>query len=188
MTEDRSAASRSACAAWEATRSDSYDLEAQLLPEQIRRNLAQASVAITADRLLRASIVDRLREMGVDDAAEAGPVPVPDLHDAPLDDALAELTANGVLSDADIFAVRGLRQYVVTLAARMPDAILGDGVLVRPDLVEAAVPVLRKINLFWGRMNIDANPAFDGQDVADDDMVDGMTALLELLVASAAAA
>lgn len=55
---------------------DPLDLEAQLLPEQLRRLLAYAAALIATDRLLRANIVDKLASFKSFESEERGAAPV----------------------------------------------------------------------------------------------------------------
>ncbi len=46
----------------------------------------------------------------------------------------------------------------------------------------SATSILHSLARFWGRITIDADPTFDGQDVSDDDIQSGASALFDRLL------
>jgi hypothetical protein len=44
--------------------------------------------------------------------------------------------------------------------------------------------VVRRLDVFWVRLDVDANPAFDGQDIADEEMCSGLALFLDALLSA----
>jgi hypothetical protein len=165
---------------------DPFDLEAQLLPEQLRRLLAHAALVVSLDRLLRSNIVDRLARFKSFDFEERPAPPAPSLEGPELDAALAENVETQFLEADDVAVVRVVPEHAVELCRRMPELLLGADGGVRLDVINDGERVLRKIGVAWARIDMDCNPDFDGRDVADDEILPGPSVLLRELRGAAA--
>ena len=63
-----------------------------------------------------------------------------------------------------------LHKYRQTLAHESGSLILDPDFEVDDELIQHARDVLDKIARFWARIGIDTDPAFDGRDIAEDDI------------------
>ena len=160
---------------------DPFDLEAQLLPEQLRRVLAHAAALIALDHLLRANIVGHLAAFKSFGSEVQPAAPLPSLEDPKLDAALAEHVEMGFLEVEDAAVVGAVHSHALDLCRRMPDLLLGVDGGVRLDLVAAGERVLRKVGVAWARVDMDSDPAFDGPDVDDSDISPAPWALMREL-------
>lgn len=141
---------------------DAYDLEAQLLPERIRLDLARIGAVLAADQLLASQIIDRLnnfrnplRPLSLDRYRRR-----PDAWEEQLEESLGWLVEEQVLEPGDTAVVRQLRNHASELMADIPSHLLNLGRTVQIDLFEQVIAVSGKLTRFWGRIEVDSDPAF----------------------------
>src|SRR5207245_1148725 len=163
---------------------DSFDLQARLLPERLRLDLARIGAVLATEQLLSGLVVDNLA--GFLDPTT--PVELdgyrrrPDEWETRLHESLVWLVEHEALTADDAAIVGAFRDHALELMADIPSWLLGDGKAVKVDLLTSAAEVLARLDRFWGRIAVDVNPDFDSGDVADDDITGGSMAVVGVLL------
>lgn len=170
------------------------DLRLRLHPFTTTANLVRASLVITSFELLRVPIVDNIRDFLAEKwGPNGGSVESPSYEAAVLGDgadrlegSLAWLERNGVLSTAQVAAVRRLRAERNRLAHELGGVLVDPSQEVDTSLIGEAVGVAVSLGQFWGSVTVDTDPQFDGRDVNYDEIRSGVALLLEHLQNAAA--
>ncbi|MBO0518321.1 hypothetical protein, partial [Streptomyces beijiangensis] len=71
------------------------------------------------------------------------------------------------------------------IAHELPKLLVDPDFEVRTDLLAAAVECVRCLGVFWGSIEADANPDFDGQEIDYDSIKSGPYLLMEYLASIA---
>lgn len=169
------------------------DLEAALLHDRLRLDLARVACVIAADRLAWIVFVDNVESFRAD-PSELDPLQVLadplDRAGSPsegldqLNESLDWLVAEGVLDAPSRDAVQRLRSAAIDASTRLPSLLLEQRI--PPEAVVAdVVPILETVERFFARIDIDAMPEFDGQDISDDDITANFASLLQTMVDAA---
>lgn len=111
-----------------------------------------------------------------------GPKRRPESWETQLEASLAWFVDQEVLSLEDAATVRDLRLHALELMADTVSWLLGEGKAVKLDILQAASDVMVRLDRFWGRITVDCDPAYDGRDVADGDIIGKSSALVGLLL------
>jgi hypothetical protein len=151
---------------------DLLDLEFRFSPEVMRREMVRASALLALNRFLYLQTAERWRTFD-DPMAEinlqVSPPATFDLNDTGLETALKELTKGETLDASDVRLIREVHSRAREVFERLPDLLM-EGKSVGTELFEPACLLIRKLELFWARINIDCNPEFDGREIADEEI------------------
>ena len=166
--------------------SDHFDLEARLLPERIRLDLARIGALLATEQLLSGLVVDNLAGFLDPTAPMAldGYRQRPAAWESRFDESLEWLVQHEALSPQDAEVVRQVREHACQLMADVPSYLLSDEKTVPVGLLVVAAEVVDRLNLFWGRIVIDSNPDFDGREIQDEEIQGGASALVRLLLSA----
>lgn len=169
------------------------ELRLRLHPLTVTATLMRASILITSYELLKAEIVDSIRDFladtwTTDEGAQESDRYRQDVLTRPgnrVEKSLSWLLDAGALDANQVDNVNRLhaeRQRVThELARYMVDPSADIDVALIGDATAAAVALGR----FWGAINADADPAFDGVDIDYDGIRSGVALLMEHLTAIA---
>jgi len=177
--------------------------ETVLDPERIRLNLLFASLYLSAFEILRGSIIDHIEDFFV---------PVPDVvsnaegiraqcldrykrevgvgfsvfSSRKLIPSCRWLQKNGVLHCGEIDEIKGIREHRNTIAHQLPELIFSEELLaVDLDRLRRIRDLLRKIELFWIRLNMDiwtTGRSIDTEEIPDDEIVSGRETMLGVII------
>lgn len=166
-------------------------------PERIRSKLLLASLYLTAFEMLRNSIVERIKNFFVfypgkgenaeqirtsmlnEYKQEVG-AKYSDRDNFKLIPSCKWLQKNGVLSEEDIDEIKKIRDHRNSLAHELPELILSeDDVIVNLELFMHIREILRKVEVFWIRVDMDIKGI--DEDVSDED-ISGGESILDLII------
>ena|ERR1700728_1689448 len=168
---------------------DIFDIQFRLSPEVPRQELARAGCLMALNRMIHLQTAEQWRTFD-DESAEIDlqrPAPASfDLVDPQMEVALTELARGGALDPDDIELVRIIRCQAREVFERLPDLLL-EGKTVGTELLEVGYALLRKLEVFWARINMDSNPVFDGVEIDDDEIGASLSGVARMLVDAALA-
>jgi hypothetical protein len=75
-----------------------------------------------------------------------------------------------------------IRDHRNEIAHEMPRLIVDPAFEIRIDLLAAAIDVISALGVFWGRIALESDEIWDGQDVKDEDIKSGSRLLMEYLL------
>lgn len=166
-------------------------LHAKLAPESVMLTLIRAGCLLSAYELIKSEVVD-----GVRGFYASGFKGGKQLYDETgyrqdvlsLDPkskyraSCAWLVGEGALTSAQAEALEQIHAHRQEIAHELPKLLVDPDFEVKADLLLAAVDCVRALGVFWGRISIDCDPQWDGQDVADEDIKSGSYLLMEYLI------
>jgi hypothetical protein len=136
----------------------------------MHREMVRAGALLALNRFLFLQTAERWRTFDDPMAEmdlEVSPPAAFDLDDASLEIALNELRNGETLDTSDVQLIRAVHERARDVFERLPDLLM-EGKSVGTELFEPACNLVRKLEIFWARINIDCNPEFDGQEIADE--------------------
>lgn len=173
---------------------DADRLSAKLAPESIATTLIHAGLFLTAYELIKPQIIESVREffwrgmkdgkMLYDESAYARSV----LALNPGSKYLAScawLVSMDALTNDQVAALGEIQKHRHEIAHELPKLLVDPDFEVRTDLLAAAVECVRCLGAFWGSIEADANPDFDGQEIDYDSIKSGPYLLMEYLASIA---
>jgi hypothetical protein len=158
------------------------EYERKLEPASMAVQLMRAGSLITGYELAKRIILENVRGFFG---------PVDDEYDGEVlaRDRKSEFRANvawlieaGALDEAQAATLEELHSHRHQIVHELPAYLVDPDSEVRMDLLTACQSILRSLAVFWGRITIDTDPAFDGRDVLDDDIQSGASALFDHLL------
>lgn len=160
-------------------------LQQKLAPEEVTANLMQASLFLVAYELLKGEIVEKTKSFFVDGFLEGANTYSPQyqtdvlsLHPNRFRASCLWLSKMGVLNDADVDMACAIREHRHKVAHELPNILIDPDTTINTHLITEAHRLISLIGRFWGRVSIDTNSDFDGQDVADEDILSGSMFLM----------
>lgn len=166
-----------------------FDLQFRLSPEVLHRELARAGALLALNRTLYSQTAERWRLFDDPTAEIDLQVSAPasfDLDDKGLATALTELSEGETLDTSDVELIRAVHGRARELFERLPDLLM-EGKSVGTELFEPACILIRKLEIFWARINIDSHAQFDGVEIADDEIGETTSAIARIIVEAAIA-
>lgn len=158
---------------------DPEDLEARLMPEQLRLGLARGACLLAVDRLLAVQL-DQFDDLDRDDDDEdRDPFTVhdpdpPTADPARLESILRRMRLHEILNESDCQVVRRLRVRAADVVMRLPDLLLGSGDVHDADLLLGAREVIARAGGYMARLHASADPAYDDVDLDDAQAQSGL--------------
>jgi hypothetical protein len=170
---------------------------AKLQPEAMRRSLLRASLLITAFEVLQDSILDQVERFlttaPTDDRrwrelcsrqhalSKAAGQKGPDRLRA----ALLWLVEMDGLTQAEADRVVELRNLRNKVVHELGNYVADPNYEIRPDEIGGAQTLLRRVSLFWARIEIELSDEWVGVEVKDEDIGSPIVDLLGMMVAAA---
>ena len=169
-------------------------------PHVLRHNLIVAGLYLVAFELLQASIVDRLSaffatevvftESGrlkgkPSDGYVSNVLSLDPKH--PFNASCLWLVRNGVISEEECLEVNAIRQHRNEVAHELGVFVVEADKTVDLDRLEQIRSLLLKIERWWIlEVDTPTNPAFDGQEIAAEDVRPGPVSFLDFIIQTAA--
>jgi hypothetical protein len=159
-------------------------------PDVVRPRLIAASLYVAAYEALKDAVIERIRDFYCNGFDEKGDLIDPEYQSkvlsrnrSPLYASLDWLKSSGAIDDDDLTQFDRIKVVRNVLAHRLFSALGSDGL--PPELGERfqdMASLLSKIEAWWIKnVEVPTNPDFDGQDVADGDIVSGRVLGLHVL-------
>ena len=158
----------------------------KLSPEEITGNLLGAGLFLVVYELLKTEILENTRTFFTFGFDESGPkvadeynTKVLSLDRSPFRASCLWLEASGAISSADVEVAGRIREHRNAVAHELPRFIVDTTARIDLSLFAEAHRLLQALGRFWGRIEVDTNPDFDGKDVLDEDIKSGSMLLME---------
>lgn len=152
----------------------------------VQRNLALAGVVLTVHECLKSVIVDQLRAFLIfpGEADTRYQRDVLGLGGSVFEASCRWLARGGVLTANDSQLLSQFQQHRHAVAHGLLTFVADPDSDIDRDLLLAATDLLRRIGLFWARIDIDSDEEFDGRDIADEEITPGLSAFVDLLLSA----
>ncbi|MEV0534733.1 hypothetical protein [Kitasatospora sp. NPDC050463] len=170
---------------------DHERLRQKLAPESVMITLVRAGSFLSAYELIKSEIVEKVHGFfwngfqdghhTYDEARYQQSVLVrnPKNRYAASCDWLVEM---GALTAEQVTTLGAIQKHRHEIAHELPKLVIDPDFEVRTDLLLAAAEVVRRLGVFWGSIEADTNPDFDGTEVDYDGIKSGSYLLMEYLV------
>ncbi|MEV6013754.1 hypothetical protein AB0M29_44385 [Streptomyces sp. NPDC051976] len=169
-------------------------LSAKLAPEAVAATLIRAGCFLSAYELIKPQIIDSVHDFFwrgfdggkhlYDEARYAESV----LALNPKNRYLAScawLVSMEALTEEQVTSLGEIQKHRHEIAHELPKLLVDPDFEVRTDLLAAAVECVRRLGVFWGSIEADINPQFDGQEVDYEGIKSGSFLLMEYLASIA---
>ncbi|WP_327427297.1 hypothetical protein [Streptomyces sp. NBC_01236] len=170
-------------------------LSAKLAPESVATTLIHAGCFLSAYELIKPQIIDSVHGFfwcGFKDGKHQ-------YDEARYEQAVLSLhpTKNKYLASCSwlvdmqaltteqVATLAEIRTHRNEIAHELPKLLVDPDFEVRTDLLADAVEVVRRLGVFWGSIEADTNPDFDGQEIDYDGIKSGPYLLMEYLASIA---
>jgi hypothetical protein len=166
------------------------DWEKFLNPEALQGNLITASIFLAAYEILRASIIDRIRDFFTRGFDENGLIinesyrnEVLSLDRSPLRASLLWLKESSAIGNAEIELVNAIREHRNELAHDLPKFIATADAEINIRLLGSIYDLVTQIDRWWiQEVEIPINSDFDGQEVNNKDIQSGNMLFLQIMI------
>jgi hypothetical protein len=170
-------------------------LNTKLAPESVATTLIRAGCFLSAYELIKPEIIDSVHEFfwrGFDEGKHL-------YDDARYEQAVlslhprknkylascAWLVDAHALTEGQVATLAEIQTHRHEVAHELPKLLVDPDFEVRIDLLAEAVEIVRCLGVFWGSIEADTNPDFDGQEVDYDGIKSGSYLLMEYLASIA---
>jgi hypothetical protein len=159
-------------------------LKAKLEPEVLRWHLAVAGLVATMHEVIKSLVIESVRDFVTfpsqrDDRYSQE---VLSLGGGRFDASCKWLANAGLLTDDDRDLLRRFKQLRDAMTHELMTVAFSPDIDIDFDLIARVGDVVRRLDVFWVRVDMDANPEFDGRDIEDDDIASGAGVFLGCLV------
>jgi len=169
------------------------ELRRKLHPGRIRANLIRAGLFLAGWEMLADEVQDKVRDFfsaGVNEDrvliySKDYEAKVLALHKSRFEASLLWLIDAGALTEHEVECIRRLRAYRNEVAHELPKMLLEPGHDVDVARIREMKELVAVLGRFWGRIEIDIDPAFDGKHIDDSQIESGWMSFMEHLVAVA---
>jgi len=160
-------------------------LRAKLDADEVRQNLARAGLVLAIYEFVKFEIINGVRDFFVILNTGGDRYKAHVLERAPETTFKASclwLQDMNVLHERDYETLKALQEHRHTVTHDLVAYVVDPNTEINMDLVRQATEVLRRLGQFWGRIEVDTNPEFDGQEVTDEDIRSGPSILVDFLL------
>jgi hypothetical protein len=173
---------------------DGERLRAKLAPESVATTLIRAGCFLSAYELIKSEIVDRVHDFfwcGMQDGVALHDEARYDRHVRALHPkskylaSCAWLVKQEALTSQQVVTLGDIYKHRQEIAHELPKLLVDPDFEVKTDLLLAAVECVRRLGVFWGSIEADTSPDFDGIEVDYEGIKSGSFLLMEYLVAIA---
>jgi len=164
---------------------DRESFEKKLAADNIRLALQLAGLFLTGWELLAGDIVDRVKaffEIKPGSVTIEYEKDVLSRHKSPLQASALWLVENGAITDAQCKRLDDMRKHRNEIAHELSKVLVDPKYQVDITLLAEMAVILRAVGSFFGRIAMDCNSEFDGQDVKDEDIRSGTSILMDHLL------
>lgn len=164
-------------------------LNTTLSQQRLSSVIVISSLFLTAYELLRAAVVDDIRSFFtiLDDQNRAGEkryrerLRQYDKRDA-FKGSCLWLCDWGAIDEAEVTELLQLRSIRNRLAHELPQILFKSGAEVTREEFQAVQRLLAKVCRFWVRQDLELDPEFEGQTIADEEIVPGRLAAFAFIL------
>lgn len=173
---------------------DANRLSAKLAPESVATTLIRAGCFLSAYELIKPQIIDSVHgffwcgmkngKMLYDETTYSRDV----LALNPKNKYLAScawLVSLNALTTEQVTILGEIQKHRHEIAHELPRLLVDPDFEVRADLLAAAVECIRSLGVFWGSIEVDIDPDFDGEEVDYDGIKSGSYLLMQYLASIA---
>lgn len=171
---------------------DEYEdkLKAKLAPESVVRTLIHAGCFLSAYELIKSEVIDHVHEFfwyGFKDGKhfydearyqESVASRDPKSHYRASCAWLVEMDA---LTAAQVVSLEEIQKHRHEIAHELPKLLIDPNFKIKTDLLVAGIECVRRLGVFWGSMEVDLDPAWDGREVNYDGIKSGPYLLMDYL-------
>jgi hypothetical protein len=164
----------------------------KLSPEALQQSLQRAGVFLVAYELVKSEIVDKVRgffipnDMGVawkkERAREYDDSVLSKDRSSVYRASCGWLADNGALDARRIEILESVYQHRNEVAHELAKYLVDPDFEIRMDLLTEAVGCIRSLGQFWGSIEVDSDPEFDGREILPEDIRSGTYVLMEHLL------
>jgi hypothetical protein len=169
------------------------ELKQRLAPSAVTANLIRVSATVTAYELLKSVVIDSIRDFFAREWDYSGPGPIAKPSEtyrvevlsrstSVLNASLAWLVTNGAITQEDADTFQRLREERNRMVHEIGRVLVDPTILPDDQLLGRALVLSRSLAVFWGRIHIETDPEFDGQEIEDESIQSGTSLLLEYLL------
>lgn len=166
----------------------------KLQPASVQASLIRAGLFLAGWELLRAEVQGKVKgffSIGFDEAGETYSTDyetrVLARHKSAFEASLLWLVEANALTVAQAECVRRIRTHRNVVAHELPTLLVDPGKEVDADLLREMQAVLGALGRFWGRIEVDISPDFDGVEVQDEGIQSGSMLLMQHMIDAAKA-
>jgi hypothetical protein len=166
-------------------------LDAKLSHESMRLTLVRAGTLLSAYELVKLQVVDGVRDFfwtgREDNDGNREYYPDYDTDVVARDKSrfrasCAWLVEMGALTAEQAQTLEAIREHRNVVAHELPKILVDPDFEVNASLLIDAALCLRSLDVFWGRISMQTDPRWDGQDVADRDIWGGPSLVMGSLI------
>lgn len=161
-------------------------LARKLQPDSARGTLLRAAALLVGWELVQSEVVNKVRDFFTFGFDQFGPrvdrryqERVVSRSARIFDASLGWLMETNAVTAEEAASLKDLRDYRNLVAHELGAFLIDPDREIDLAKLEAIRGVLASLGRFWGQIEVDTNPDFDGRDVDPQDIVSGSTMLLE---------
>lgn len=164
-------------------------LQDKIQPENVATALVRAGAFLTGYELVKTAIIDQVKGFFLQGFDENGLVYSRDyeqkvltLGKNPFEASLNWLIQMEALTQEQADALDAIRSHRHEIAHELPRFLVDPDADVSIERLVELRGIMRSLDRFWGGIDVDVNPDFEGVDVDRDNIVSGSGALLAYLL------
>jgi hypothetical protein len=167
-------------------------LEFKLLPESVALSLMRAATMLTGWEFIHWNIVKAVKDFFIvgfdeeeylyDDGYERDVLSKVGKGSTIFDASAAWLVEMEALTQDDVSLLKDIRAHRNDIAHEMAKYLVDPEEDVSVDLLLRARGIIKRLGQFWGQIDVDTNPQFDGQEVAPEDIHSGQSLLFDYVL------
>ncbi|BAJ73211.1 helicase subunit of the DNA excision repair complex [Microbacterium testaceum StLB037] len=164
-------------------------LHDKIQPDNVVAALVRAGALLTGYELVKTAIVDEVKGFFLQGSSEDGLIYSEHYEQSVLtlgrnvfDASVNWLIQIDALTQKQVDALEAIRSHRHEIAHELARFIVDPDADVSVDRLAELQEIMRSLDRFWGGVNVDTNPDFDGVDLDRDHIVSGSGALLTYLL------
>lgn len=161
----------------------------KLEPGAIRAALMRAGLLLAGWELLENEVVTKVKEFfwsGFDESGDkydqAYERDVLSRSKHRFESSLLWLVETNALSLAQADSIRGMREHRNRVAHQLPTLLVDPAQEISPRPLEEMREVLKRLAVFWGRIEVDTNPDYDDREIDYEGIESGASMLMNYLI------
>jgi hypothetical protein len=161
----------------------------KLEPRSIQATLMRAGLLLTGWELLENEIVVKVRDFFWTDFDKSGhkyderyerEVLTRSKHR--FEASLLWLVEMSALTSVQADSIRAMREHRNKVAHQLPTLLVDPGEEISPHPLEQMREALKRLAVFWGRIEVDANPDYDNREIDHEEIESGSSLLMNYLI------